>query len=59
MAALFGGRGKDGRARNAVHERAVGRSCGGWGWLRHGNLRQDESWREELCLSARQLGREK
>src|SRR5712692_3126001 len=59
MAALFGGSRKDGRARNAVHEGAVGQRSGGRGWLRHGNLREVEGWREELCLSARQLGRKK
>jgi hypothetical protein len=56
MAALFGGSRKDGRARNAVHERAVGRRSGGRGWLRHGNLREGEG---KLCLSARQMGRTK
>jgi hypothetical protein len=59
MAALFGGSGKDGRARNAVDEGAVGRRSGGRGWLRHGNLREEANRREELCLSARQMGREK
>jgi len=56
VAALFGGTGKDGRARNAVDEGAVGRRSGGRGWLRHGDLREGEG---ELCLSARKLGREK
>jgi hypothetical protein len=59
MAALFGGNRKNRRARDAVREGAVGRRSGGRGWLRHGNLRGAESWREELCLSARQLGRKK
>jgi len=59
MATLFGGSGKDGRARNAVHESAVGRRSGGRGWLRHGNLREEANRREELCLSARQMGRTK
>jgi hypothetical protein len=27
--------------------------------LRHGNLREEANRREELCLSARQMGREK
>ena len=40
MAALFGGSRKDRRARNAVHEGAVGRRSGSRGWLRHGNLRE-------------------
>ena len=51
MAALFGGSGKDGRARNAVHEGAAGRRSGGRGWLRHGNLREAVGWRD--CASAR------
>ncbi len=59
MAALFGGSREDGRARNAIHESAAGRRSGGRGWLRHGNLRKADGWREELCLSAPQLGRKK
>jgi hypothetical protein len=59
MAALFGGRCKDGRARNAVDEGTVGRRSAGRGWLRHGNLREEANRREELCLSARQMGRTK
>jgi len=59
MAALFGGSGKDGRTRDAVHEGAVGRRSCGRRWLRHANLDEEESWKEELCLSGRQLGRKK
>ena len=58
VTALFGGRGKDGRARDAVHE-STARWRGGRGrWLRHGNLREKKNWREELCLSGERLGRE-
>src|SRR2546425_737610 len=58
VTALFGGRGKDGRARGAVHE-STARWRGGRGrWVRHGDLREKKNWREELCLSGERLGRE-
>src|SRR5215470_245094 len=57
VAPLLGGRGEDGRVRDAVGEGAAGWRSGGWRRLWHRNLRVAKSWREELCLSAARLGR--
>src|SRR5260370_6119543 len=48
MAALFGGRGKNGRARDAGPEGAGDPRSGGRGWLGAANLREEKRLEEEL-----------